>query len=417
MFRFNSLRALAIAALLFALPLAAEKPVIYDTILTGGHVIDPKNQRNGVFDIGIIGDRIAKIAKSLPAAHAKKVVDVSGYVVTPGLIDLHGHFDVHGPWLSVNPDHVNLRNGVTTAVDAGTSGAKTFEKFKKLTIDDAQTRVLALLNIVGAGMYGSGEGGVENDVNEMDVAAAVAMINKYPETIVGIKTAHYQPADWEAVDRAVKAAEESNTVLMVDFHPKEGRSYADLVLKHMQPGNIHTHFYGRLTPQIDDKGRVQDHMWKARKRGILFDVGHGSGSFWFRIAVPAIKQGFLPDTISTDIHKSSIMIPNATLTNVMSKFLNIGMTLEQVIERTTINAAKAIRRYDLGNLDEGGIADIAVLEIEEGEFAFMDSGKAKHIGNRRIKAALTVRAGEIVWDLPGLASEEYSNVGPYSNFK
>jgi dihydroorotase len=219
------------------------------------------------------------------------------------------------------------------------------------------------------------------------------------------------------VDRAVKAAELSNTVLMVDFHPKPGRGYEELILKHMKPGNIHTHFYGRLTPQLDENKRVQDYMWKARERGVLFDVGHGSGSLWFRIAVPAIRQGFLPDTISTDIHKSSIMLPHATLTNVMSKFLNIGMTLEQVIERTTVNAAKAIRRYDLGNLDEGAIADIAVLEVERGRFAFLDSGRAKLIGDRRLNAILTVRAGEIVWDLKGLAAEEFSNVGPYSNFK
>ncbi len=407
----------ALVALLLILPVAAEQPVIYDIILAGGHVIDPKNGRNGRFDIGIVGNRIAKVAENLPKAHAKKIVSVADYVVTPGLIDIHGHFDVFGPWLSVNPDHVNLRNGVTTAVDAGTSGHKTFERFKERTIDKSDTRVLALLNIVGAGMYGSGEGDVENNVAEMDVDAAVKMVNKYPEHIVGIKTAHYQPADWEAVDRAVLAAERSNTVLMVDFHPKEGRGYEELILKRMKPGNIHTHFYGRLTPQLDENKRVQDYMWKARERGILFDVGHGSGSLWFRIAVPAIQQGFLPDTISTDIHKSSIMFPNAVLTNVMSKFLNMGMTLEQVIERTTVNAAKAIRRNELGNLDEGAIADIAVLQVEKGQFAFLDSGRGKHIGDRRIKAVLTVRDGRIVWDLPGLSEEEYRNVGPYSNFK
>jgi dihydroorotase len=148
-------------------------------------------------------------------------------------------------------------------------------------------------------MYG---GKVEDDVNEMDVAAAVRMVKKYPDTIVGIKTAHYQPADWEAVDRAVRAAEESNSVLMVDFHPKPGRGYEELILQHMKPGQIHTHFYGRLTPQLDENKRVQNYMWEARRRGILFDVGHGSGSFWFRIAAPAIQQGFLPDTISTDLH-------------------------------------------------------------------------------------------------------------------
>jgi dihydroorotase len=398
-------------------PARAAQPVVYDVLLKGGHVIDPKNGRNGRFDIAIVGDRIHRLAEHLPAARGRKVVDVSDYIVTPGLIDIHAHYDVTGPSLSLNPDHNSLRNGVTTAVDAGTSGWKRFEEFKKETIDRAQTRVLALLNIVGAGMYGSGEGEPENDVREMDVDAAVGMVKKYPGIIVGIKTAHYQPADWEAVERAVKAAELSNTVLMVDFHPKPGRGYEDLILKHMRPGNIHTHFYGRLTPQLDENKKVRDYMWKARERGVLFDVGHGSGSFWFRIAVPAIRQGFLPDTISTDIHKNSIMLPHATLINVMSKFLNIGMTLEQVIERTTVNAAKAIRRYELGNLDEGGVADIAVLEVERGRFSFLDSGRAKHIGDRRLNAILTIRAGEIAWDLKGLAAEEFSNAGPYSNFK
>jgi dihydroorotase len=408
-------RFLALAALC-AVPLCAET-VIYDLILDNGRVLDQKNGRDGRFDVGIVGERIVKVAPHIPAVQGRKVVDVSDYVVTPGLIDLHGHFDVGGPSLSVNPDHNCLRNGVTTAVDAGTSGYKTFERFLQTTIKRADTRVLALLNIVGAGMYGSGEGEPENDVKEMDVAATVAMVKKYPDVIVGIKTAHYQPADWEAVDRAVKAAEDSNSVLMVDFHPKPGRGYRELILEHMKPGNIHTHFYGRLTPQIDENLKVEDYMWKARERGVLFDVGHGSGSLWFRIAVPAIQQGFLPDTISTDIHTSSIMIPHATLTNVMSKFLNMGMTFEQVVERVTKNAAKAIRRYDLGGMAEGDIADIAVLKVEQGEFAFMDSGRAKMIGDRNIRAALTIRAGDIVWDEDGLASEEWSDVGPYSNFK
>jgi dihydroorotase len=185
----------------------------------------------------------------------------------------------------------------------------------------------------------------------------------------------------------------------------------------MRPGDIHTHFYGRLTPQLDAQKKVQPYMWEARQRGILFDVGHGSGSFWFRIAVPAIQQGFLPDTISTDIHKDSIMLPRANMITTMSKFLNIGLTLEQVIERSTVNPAKAIRRPELGNLSEGGIADIAVLELQKGQFAFLDSGRGKLIGDKRLRCVLTIRNGKVVWDTDGLSLTEWSNAGPYSNFK
>lgn len=398
-------------ALLVSSASAAE---IYDLLLKNGHVIDLKNKRNGRLDIAIIGNKIARVGENLPSAHARTVVDLSQYYVTPGLIDIHTHFDAQGAELNLNPDHNALPSGVTTAVDAGSSGWKNFESFKRKVIDRSKTRVLAFLNIVGAGMYGDQ---VENDVNEMDAESAARMVRKYPGNIVGIKTAHFQPATWDAVDRAVKAAELSNSVVMVDFHPKPGREYRELILQHMRPGDIHTHFYGRLTPQLDANKRVQPYMLEARKRGILFDVGHGSGSFWFRIAVPAIEQGFLPDTISTDIHKDSIMLPRANMITTMSKFLNIGLTLEQVIERSTVNPAKAIRRPELGTLSEGSAADIAVLQLEEGKFAFLDSGRGKLIGDKRLRCVLTVKDGKVVWDTEGLSLTDWSTAGPYSNFK
>jgi dihydroorotase len=368
---------------------------IYDLLLKNGHVIDPANQRNGRMDVAIIRNQIAKVAPNLPASHARHVIDVSEYYITPGLIDLHAHFDAQGADLNLNPDHNALRNGVTTAVDAGSSGADNFENFRRLVIDDSRTRVLAFLNIVAAGMYG---GQVENDPKQMNIEKAVAMIAKHRDVIVGIKTAHYQPPDWTAVDNAVKAAELSKTVCM-------------------RPGDIHTHFYGRLTPQLDANKKIQPYMLEARQRGVLFDVGHGSGSFWFRIAVPAIQQGFLPDTISTDIHKDSIMLSRATMTNVMSKLLNIGMTLEQVIERSTINPAKAIRRADLGTLSEGKVADIAILSLDRGQFAFLDSGRGKLTADKRIRAAATIRNGRVVWDADGISSIDRSRSGAYSNFK
>jgi dihydroorotase len=303
---------------------------------------------------------------------------------------------------------------VTTAVDAGSSGADNFEAFRSKVIAHSKTRVLAFLNIVAAGMYGAK---VEDDPKQMNVEKAVAMVKKHPDLIVGIKTAHYQPPDWIAVDNAVKAARESGTVTMVDFHAKPGRGYRELILEHMRPGDIHTHFYGRVTPQLDANKKLQPYMLEARKRGVLFDVGHGSGSFWFRIAVPAVQQGFLPDTISTDLHKGSVMLPGATLLNVMSKFLNIGMTFEQVVERTTVAPAKAIHRPELGTLSEGAIADIALLELERGSFAFLDSGHGKLTGTQRLRCALTFRAGKVVWDADGLAAGDWKETGPYSNFK
>ena len=395
-------------------PGQTQEPQIYDLLLKNGQVIDPANKRNGRFDIAIVGNKIARVGQNLSAAHARVVVDAEQYYVTPGLIDIHTHFDWQGADLNLQPDHNALPNGVTTAVDAGSSGWKNFESFKTKVVDTSTTRLLAFLNIVGAGMYG---GKVENDVNEMDAEAAAKMVMKYPSILVGIKTAHFQPPTWDAVDRAIKAGELSKSVVMVDFQPKPGRDYPELILKHMRAGDIHTHIYGRLIPQIDAAKKLQPYVLEARKRGVLFDVGHGSGSFWFRIAVPAIQQGFLPDTISTDIHKNSIMLPRANMMTTMSKFLNIGMTLDQVIERSTVNPAKAIRRPELGTLSEGAIADIAVIQLEKGKFGFLDSGRGKLVGDRRLRCVLTVRNGQVVWDTEGLSLTDWRHAGPYSNFK
>jgi len=404
----------ALLVFVFTATTAAAQAQIYDLLLKNGHVLDPANHRNARMDVAVVGTKIVKVAANLPARQARHVIDASQYYLTPGLIDIHTHFDAQGADLNLNPDHNALRYGVTTAVDAGSSGADNFESFRKHVIDKAKIRLLVFLNIVAAGMYG---GHVEDDPKQMNVAKAVAMARQHKDVIVGIKTAHYQPPDWIAVDNAVKAAAQSGTVCMVDFHPKPGRGYRELILNHMRPGDIHTHLYGRLTPQLDANKKLEPYMLEARKRGVLFDVGHGAGSFWFRIAVPAVQQGFLPDTISTDIHKRSIMLPRATLLDVMSKFLNSGLTLDQVIERTTVNAAKAIRRPALGTLSEGAEADIAVLELERGQFAFIDSGHAKLTGTQRLRAALTVRAGKIVWDADGIAAEDWRGAGPYSNFK
>ena len=368
---------------------------VYDLLLKNGNVIDPANRRTGRMDVAVIGNRIARVAPDLPAAHARVAIDASDYYVTPGLVDIHTHFYA-GAELNLQPDHNALPSGVTTAVDAGSADWKTFEDFKRKVIDPAKTRVLAFLNVA-------------NDM--ADPGPAARIIRKYRDTIVGIKTTA------DASDLAAKAAELSGTVVMVEPHPESAGEYRDLILKRLRPGDIHTQVYSRLIPLLDAGKNLQPWMVEARKRGVLFDAGHGSGGFWFRLAVPAIRQDFLPDTISSGIDRESALLPRATMMDVLSKFLNIGLALEQVVERTTVNPARAIRRPDLGTLSEGAIADIALLHLQKGSFGYLDSGHAKLMGDRKLQCVLTIRNGAIVWDSEGLSAPDWMKAGPYTNFK
>lgn len=385
--------------------------VNYDILLKGGHVIDPKNHVDEVMDVAIKDKKIALVTREIPSSQAKKVIPVEGFYVTPGLIDIHVH--VYGYFGSMFPDIHALSNGVTTVVDAGGAGWKSFEDFKSQIIDTSKTRILALLNIVGPGMLGE----FEQDVNEMNPEPTAEMIKRYPEILVGVKTAHFGGPGWEGVDRAVEAGELSNTPIMIDCAPKPTRPYEDLLSKHMRPGDIHTHMYAQHIPLLNEQGIVQSYVREAKERGVIFDVGHGGGSFWFRIAVPAIRQGFVPDTISTDLHKVSALIPNATLMPTMSKFLNMGMSLQTVIYRATVIPAKVIGRPELCTLSVGADADVAVIEVLEGNFGFVDSGHAKLCGNRRLQCVLTIRNGEVLWDLNGISWPDWESAGQYSHIQ
>lgn len=385
-----------------------EAEVKYDILIKGGHVIDPANGIDGRMDVAVKGGRIAAVAADIPAAQAHKVARVDGKYVTPGLIDIHVHvYGGYQGWMF--PDAHQLPNGVTTVVDTGGAGWKKFEHFKDTIIKESKTRVLAFINIVGAGM----EGAVEQDVSEMDPEPCAEMISRHPDVVVGSKTAHFGGPGWEAVDGAVKAARMSGAIGMFDFAPQPTRSYRDLLLEKLSPGDIHTHMYAKHIPLLDSQGIVNDYVVEARKRGIIFDLGHGGGSFWFRIGVPAIKQGFLPDTISTDLHKFSALIPNATMPVTMSKCLNMGMSLQEVVRRSTVTPAQVIRRPELGALSVGAEADIAAFDLHYGDFGFVDSGRAKLRGDRRLQCVFTVRAGEIVWDLNGLTWPDWESAGEY----
>ena len=356
------------------------------------------------------GEKIALVAENIPASEAKKVVDVTGFYVTPGLIDIHTHLYVEDPggW-GIYPDLSAFPTGVTTAVDAGTAGWKNFGEFKARVIDKAKARVLAFLNIASLGMDPVGE----QSMNEMDARPTAEMIKKYPQILVGVKTAHYEGPEWEALDRAFEAGRLANVPVMVDFRPQPTRTYADLLLKHMRPGDIHTHMYAQHIPLVDENGKVNDYMREARQRGVLFDLGHGGGSFWFRIAAPAMEQGFGPDSISTDLHQRSSLIPQATMVNCMSKVLNLGMPLAEVIERSTVVPARQIKRPELGRLSAGSVADIAVLELQKGSFGLVDSGHARHTGNQKLRCLLTVRAGSIVFDAEGMSWPDWRKAGKY----
>ena len=390
----------------------------YELLLKGGHLIDPKNGINATRDIAIRDGKIMAISASIPAAQARKVVSVAGLYVTPGLIDIHAHVFTGdngsmlagGNW-SIFPDTFAFRVGVTTVVDAGSSGRHNFAQFKRTVIDRARTRVLAFLNILGAGMPGDNK---EQDVNDMDGKAAAALAVANRDSIVGIKVAHYQGPDWTPVERGVEAGTIANIPVMVDFGTfRPERPFQDLVLSKLRPGDIYTHAFYVPVPMLDEKGRLLPYLFEARKRGVLFDVGHGGAAFEFRQAVPAVKQGFPPDSISTDVHSGSINAGMKDQLNVMSKFLNMGMSIEEVIYRSTWNPARIIHREEIGHLSAGAMADIAVLRIERGQFAFVDSWGARMDGAQRVMGELTVASGRVVFDLNGLTRESWDRLGNY----
>jgi dihydroorotase len=394
----------------FALVAGAQER--YDLLLKGGHVIDPRNRINAVRDVAIRDGRIARVGENLPADGARRVVDVTGLYVTPGLVDIHVHVfastmapEYTGEW-SVRPDGFTFRSGVTTVADAGSAGWRNFEEFRRDVVERSKTRVLAWINIVGRGM--AGRKTVEQDVSDMEPEPTAQMARRHKDIVVGIKIAHFHGPEWVAVERALEAGERAGLPIMVDFATfRPERPFEDLVLKKLRPGDIYTHAYLSVVPMLDAEGRLRPYLFEARKRGVIFDVGHGGGSFSWRQAVPAVRQGFLPDSISTDLHVDSMNAGMKDMTNVMSKFLNLGVPLEEVILRSTWNPAREIRREEFGHLTPGAVADVAVLRLLKGDFGFLDAHGLRLKGTQKLIAELTIKDGRVVWDLNGLAAVDW----------
>ena len=380
-----------------------------DMLLTGGRVIDPANGLDGVADVRLAGGVVVAVEPGLAAAPGETVIDVAGAAVTPGLIDMHVHCATSNPRsdLSLDPHVQTFSAGVTTVVDAGTCGARDFSDFRERVIDTARIRVLAFVNIVDSGMGGDWE----HDVREMQPMLAAGMAAKHPDVVVGIKTAHYwtyAPFDdahpaWAAVDAAVEAGELSGLPVMADVVPwLPERPYERLVLGKLRPGDIHTHVYAQQFPVLDGEGRVGEHLWRARERGVRFDLGHGAASFWFRHAVPAIWQGFPPDTISTDLHTRNVNGVVFDQLTTMNKILAAGMPLPEVIARSTVEPARLIGRPELGTLTPGAEADVAVFALDEGPVSFVDCGRTTLRADRQLRCLLTLRAGTPVYNPLGL---------------
>jgi dihydroorotase len=384
----------------------------YDLLLKGGHVVDAKNNISEVEDVAISKNRIALVAKDIPAADARKTIDVSSFYVAPGLVDMHEHVfstTMNREYLGedcVRADAFSFRNGVTTVVDAGSSGWRTFGDFRDGVINKQATRVFAMLNIVGSGMGGRLD--VEQNTKDMDPAKTAEVARRNNDAVVGIKVAHYAGPDWTAVDRGVEAGSLAHIPVMVDFAEfRPERPFQQLVLKHLRPGDIYTHQYLSAVPMLDAQGKLLPYLLEARKRGIIFDVGHGGGSFSFLQAVPAIQQGFIPDSISTDLHVDSMNGGMKDMLNLMSKFLNMGMSLDDVIACSTWHPARQIHHEELGSLSVGSDADVAVLRLDHGKYGFVDSGHLRMQGDKMLVAELTIRDGKIVWDLNGLNAKPW----------
>ncbi len=386
----------------------------YDIIIKGGKVIDPKNAINGEIDVAIKDGKIASVAKDIPAAEGVKIINAKGLLVTPGLIDIHGHV-FHGTqpdhylsdgFTALPPDGFTFRVGVTTIVDCGGAGWKNFSVFKKNIIDQSKTRVLSFMNIVGEGMRG---GNFEQDINDMNpqLSANTAIQNK--DYVVGFKLAHFNGNNWMPTERVVEAGKLANMPVIIDFGgSKPNLSIEELFMQKLRPGDIYTHTYAELGGAretiVDEKtGLLKPFVKKAQQRGIIFDVGYGGASFNFTQAIPALKQGLYPNTISTDLHTGSMNASMKSQLDVMSKFLLMGMPLAEVIRASTWSPAQVIKRENLGQLSVGAEADIAILNLRKGDFGFFDKTGYKVMGKEKFECEMTIRAGAIVYDLNGLA--------------
>jgi dihydroorotase len=376
-----------------------EASLAFDLILKGGRIIDPSQGLDRLADIGFADGKIKKIASDLGPEKATDVRDVSGYIVVPGLIDLHTHVYWGGTSLGVDAEQFCRNSGVTTCIDTGSAGPGNFAGFRKHVIEPSAVRILAYLHVSFAGIYAFSHTimvGESEELRLMAPSEAVEVAQANRDLIVGIKVRVGRNASGMSgkapLEIALQAADQAGLPLMchIDSPPP---TYEE-VLERLRPGDVLTHAF-RPFPNVpvDRQGKVKAVVLAARKRGVLFDVGHGKGSFAFKTARGMLANSFFPDTISSDIHAMSIKGPVFDQVTTLSKFLAMGMPLNEVIAATTVNAAMALRRPELGSLRPGSTADATVLSVLEGAFEYVDAVGEHMTCDKRIVAEAVVIAG------------------------
>src|SRR6185437_6621558 len=374
----------------------------YDLLVRGGRVVDPSQNLFDDRDVAIAGGRIAQVATGIPETDARQVLNAKGKIVTPGLIDVHVHvYDGVAP-LDIPADPNCVAKGVTTVVDAGSAGAHTFPGLRKYVINVADTRVYALLNIsvVGQSTYSPDNPfGELLDLRYANPKLTIKTIEQNRDTILGIKIRLTRNLASDHDLRALALAREAADAVRLPLMVHIGGSYSPLkdILAMLKPGDVVTHsFRGRDGGILDEKDRVLPEVRAAVDRGVHLDVGHGAGSFSFDTAEKAFRQDLLPGTISSDLHQYNLNGPVFDLATTLSKFLHLGLTLPQVIERATVNAARLFAfPQELGTLRPGAEADLAVFSLEEGKFEFVDALGARREGHQKLAPVATVKAGRI----------------------
>ena len=376
----------------------------FETIVAGGQVVDPGAGIVGRYDIGIAGGRVASIEPRLDPALAGRVVDARDQIVTPGLVDLHTHVYWGVTYWGIEADPVAARSGVTTWIDVGSAGSYSFPGFRRYVIEPSRARIYAFLNLSVIGLIARTWEFANLDY--CDVALAAKIVDANRDVILGIKARIDQQTTRGVGIRPLQLARElaDRVELPLMVHISSGPPPIDEIAALLRPGDILTHcFTGGTHRIVTPDGRVRAEVKALRDRGLILDIGHGTGSFSYDVTERLLGQGIAPDVISSDIHQLSVQGPMFDLPTTLSKFLNLGLSLNDVIERATARPAAAVRRPGLGTLRPGSQADLALFRLEEGEYAFYDVAMERRSGTRRLVSTLTLMAGE---PLPRVAERD-----------